>query len=161
MKRALVLILALVLGLGLAAFAAPGFYAEITTNPLKPVMTLEAGLGLWGAFANTPNIGLGLDLYTQVDNILGTDNDWICGFLVSIQGTEITLDLGMDCGFRHTTWPDKLLLTQWDTTATITGHPGDITKVWGTIALIWDTGNKLEPGFELGIRVDIPFGTPF
>jgi len=160
MQRVLFLVRTSFLAVTLAAlftFAALGsFYAQVTTDPLEPAMTLEAGLGMWGTFTSAPDIGLGLDLYTRVENILSADNDWKCGFLVGVTGTEITLDFGMDFGFNQEYWSDELSLTQWDTTATIAGHPGDITLVWGTVALKWEESNVLVPEFELGVRVDIP-----
>lgn len=155
MKRVLLASVLAVALLSLTAFA--GFYAEITTDPMEPVIALEVGLGTLATFSGEPGVGLGFDIYGQVENILGypADNLWACGFNVAIIGTEITLDLGMDFGFDQTHWSNYLTLDQWDTTATITGHPGDITTVWGEVVLTY-ASETLKPTFELGVRVEIP-----
>ena len=156
MKRVLIASLLAILLLAPMAFA--DFYAELTTDPLEPAISLETGIGIVGTLAELPDASLSLDLWTGIENILGWPNPWEVGFLVSLGGTEITLDLGMEFEFDQEEWSELLLLTQWDTTAKITGHPGDITQVWGKITFTCTEENMLFPDFEFGVRVEIPSG---
>lgn len=168
MKRALIASALAVALLSLTAFA--GFYGEITSDLGNRAISLEAGLSSLAAFSGDlgyiPVAGLGFDLYGRVLNILGPPvvNPVTCGFNVAILGTEITLDLGMDFEFDQTAWSTYLLMNQWDSTITLTGHPGDITTIWGEVVLVFSplaigspaSYNRLVPTFELGIRVEIP-----
>jgi len=155
MKKALVLALALLLGIGVAAFG--GWHFTLEQNPLLPEATMTVGWDFDGARIGTSNVFLDGDFYTTRDNLWAYPNPWDCGFALGINYEGVLFfALGMDVLLTPTAYPDYINLDTWTTTIKLAGKPSRYVTVWGEVEFTFDVVNPPGPPGWTGIWTFTP-----
>lgn len=141
MKRAFVLALACVIGLGIAAFAGPYFSLENTTLVLSPTLTMgvdfAASLGY-----EIPTPTLSGDFYTVIPNILAEldpETPWEFGAEIGISLEHMDCDFEVYFAVNPDDYPDSVEIVEDSAISLIlTGKPGYPVEVWGGVELVYD-----------------------
>lgn len=173
MKKALILAIVVVLGLGVATFANTGVYFSLehrgSVLELAPELTFgvdfEAPLG-----AGIASDILSGDFYTVIPNIFAEYNletPWEFGATIGVQLKDFDCDFETYFALDPTGWPATLEIVEPSVLSlTLTGKPGSLVEVWGGVELAYDeevkSGSGKHPdqwlfGPVFGVKVRIEF----
>ena len=135
MKKALVLALAVVMGLSLMAMAGPYFTAENRGATFD--LTFKGGVD--SSFAVQTDARVFLDTHWDAPA-----SDWTSSVGVGLTGFRVDLETILDWNRPVTNF------NGWDTSLTLTGSVFPGLKIWGGMSFDWDTADwVLVPVFGI------------